>query len=84
MPRTAKEHALESLHGIENELASRKGKSVLSGLKPEHKEEMHTGAVESEPGEHHEGKMEKEVESHLVHSGQFDCPHCGGGIRVKE
>ena len=79
MARDRKSALLEGLDHIEGELSTRVGRG---GLKHEHaeapKQEEH---VEHE-GEPKDSALEKEVEEHLVASGQFDCPHCGGKLKV--
>jgi hypothetical protein len=43
-----------------------------------------TGSVAHEAEDPVEGDVVKEVEEHEVASGQWDCPHCGESMKVKE
>jgi hypothetical protein len=75
--KTRKEHLLEGLSSIEHDLESRKGKGAL---RPS--EHIEHEVPKDEHQEHDEEHETKEVEHHLVASGQFDCPHCGKGVKV--
>mgnify|MGYP005821784893 CR=1 FL=1 len=75
MARNHKAALLEGLDGIEDELSSRVGKAHLA---PKHEEPKEEPKDEKGDGE------AKEIEHHLVASGQFDCPHCGKMVKVSE
>jgi hypothetical protein len=79
MARNHKAALLEGLDSIEDELSSHTGKAHLSP-KEEAEEVAEKGHTKVETPE----SEAKEIEHHLVASGQFDCPHCGGKVKVGE
>lgn len=41
------------------------------------------GGIENEGEDSVEGDVVGEVEAHELAAGQWDCPHCGGSMKVK-
>lgn len=74
-------NSLSSLHEHEKDEEDGRESENLAGERAHDKGGEHEG--EARGGATEEGKPEKEVERHLVESGQFDCPHCGHAVRVK-